>query len=128
MRRISRLLSLGLWLWGAAGADAFAMEYKAKQLRDPFGDLAPHPSADRPVESERLISELELQGVVIGGEEGPRAIVSGRIVKVGSKLKIGEVTAISQKGVTVRYEGKDYLLKRKGKKPDENKFSEQKPV
>ena len=108
------LIALILACWTIA-PELLAIEYKAKGLRDPFSDLTPPPVAEKPEENEELVSALELHGIVFGGSE-PRAIVNGQIVKVGSKLRIGTVESISKEGVTVRYNGRDFLLKRKEKK------------
>ena len=102
-------------IWGQAALWA-GVEYKAKGLRDPFGGVASAPSVPEKSEAgEEVISALEIQGLMVGGSE-PLAIVNGQVVKVGSKLKVGEVGRISKEGVVVLFHGKEFILKRREKK------------
>ena len=117
MRRgilVLAMITVGCLTWHLR--DSFAIDYTAGDLRDPFSDLAPPLTQDKAGEDiPKLISALQLQGIVIGGSE-PRAIVDGKIVKAGSKLSIGEVASISKEGVMVSYNGSNYLLKQSEKK------------
>ena len=115
MKRAFFFLTLFFLVFASLGREAYAVEYDAGDLRDPFSDLEAPKEPDRVVENKELIDALELQGIVFGGNE-PRAIVNGKVVKAGSKLNVGEVAKISKEGVTVRYDGKEYLLKRSDKK------------
>lgn len=106
-------MMLSLFVFGCAGwrqHELFAVEYTAGSLRDPFSDLTPPQVVSSTLGEDipALVSALQLQGVVVGTGES-RAIIDGKIVRVGNKLKIGEVANISKEGVTVSYNGVNYF-------------------
>lgn len=89
-------------------ASARAVEYTGKDYRDPFGVSGSAANLKDEIASMRLT----LEGVLWNTTE-PRAIVSGKIVKVGGTLNGIEILDIGREGVKMRYKGQEFYLRKR---------------
>ncbi len=89
---------------------ADAVEYTGRQYRDPFSSLRPE-AAQKKEQPPAFSAEVE---GILWNAESPMAILSGKVVRVGSRIGGAEVIRIERDGVTVRVNGEDRLLSRKG--------------
>lgn len=105
---IRRLTILPLMLVMTLPGPASAVEYTGKVHRDPFGETVSATS----VKDEIGAMGLTLEGVVWNTAE-PRAIVSGKIVKVGGRLNGIEILDIGREGVKMRYKGQEFYLRKR---------------
>ncbi|OGW90507.1 MAG: hypothetical protein A3D28_05445 [Omnitrophica bacterium RIFCSPHIGHO2_02_FULL_63_14] len=96
----------------AAAAEAKEIPYAGSGLRDPFENLDPLPAQEKAGPAAKGFTPV-LEGV-LWNTEPPRAIISGQIVQVGSRVGTAEVIKIEKHGVTLVYNGKETLLSRKG--------------
>ncbi len=94
-----------------------AVEYTGHTHRDPFSD--PRQAAasggapvDTAAQQERQLAATPVQGILFSSGES-RAIVDGKIVKVGSRVGAGRIVAIDRDGVTIELNGKNFTLKPK---------------
>ncbi len=96
---------------------ATAVEYTGRKYRDPFADPRQAPisttSVDTAAQQERQLAATPVQGILYSTEQ-PKAIVGGKIVRVGSKVGPGEVSRIDRDGVAVVFNNKEFVLKSKG--------------
>ena len=102
-----RALFLAILLWSET---AGAVDYTGRQYRDPFSSL--RPEATQKKEQPKVFS-AEVEGI-LWNAESPMAILSGKVVRVGSRIGEAEVIRIERDGVTVRVNGEEKLLSRKG--------------
>ena len=94
---------------------AYAVEYKASSLRDPFQSVINETVAVQPLQNQNqpaAAPRWSLDGVVWDSDR-PQAIVDGRIVEVGSKIGDAQVIAIDKQGVQLRSAGKGFYLRMK---------------
>ena len=116
-----------IFLLGGAHLLRAEVRYTASALRDPFGG---QPDIQKPVDESALVEKrlqaLTIQGVV-ASEKNPRAIINGRIYRVGSEPVPGvRITRIDKNGVYVMAGLREVLLNRqtqttKGKGADATK-------
>ncbi|MCG3176040.1 MAG: hypothetical protein MOGMAGMI_00978 [Candidatus Omnitrophica bacterium] len=85
-----------------------AAQYTGRAHRDPFDETTSVSS----VKDEIGAMGLTLEGVVWNTAE-PRAIVSGKIVKIGGRLNGIEILDISREGVKMRYKGQEFYLRKR---------------
>ncbi len=122
-------LSMLVLLLGSAGLLRAEVHYTASSLRDPFGG---QPESQKPVDESLLVEKklrtLIIQGVV-ASVKNPRAIINGKIYRVGSEPMPGiRIARIDKDGVYVMAGQKEVLLNRqtqtiKGKTADAIKKS-----
>ncbi|GEM_PF-2767002 len=81
-----------------------------RAVRDPFNfsGAGPVQKTDKPKQTG-----YTLEGIVWMSDR-PQAIVNGKIVERGSKLDNAEILDIDEKGVKMRVDGKELLLKPRG--------------
>jgi hypothetical protein len=109
------VIVVALWLSAALLFFAVPVEaevrYTAASLRDPFGgqtDLT--PKAEDPSAADRRVQSLLIQGMV-ASPKNPRAIINGKIYRVGSEPVPGvKITRIDKNGVYVQTGQKEVLL------------------
>lgn len=89
----------------------WAVEYTGSALRDPFNARS---AASQSVTEQKTAAEFKLQGIVWNTPK-PRAIVNGSMVKIGSIVDGAEVVRIERDGVTLRSQGREFILGQKGK-------------
>ncbi len=94
------------------------VEYKADQLRDPFGtqdiekEVAKEEVLPEEEYSDEPLPELEVQGVVWGNI--PQAIINGQVVGLGDTVSGVRVQDIDKNCVTVIYGNKQHRLSPSG--------------
>jgi hypothetical protein len=97
---------------------SFAEEvrYTGAAFRDPFGGQArPNPADNNNARLDQQIKSMTIQGLLLAGKNS-RAIIDGRIYRIGSVLGAGRVTRIDQDGVTITINGKETIIKPKIRK------------
>lgn len=99
------------------------VRYTASSLRDPFGGQPDtHKKFDESSMVEKRLQALTIQGVVASAKN-PRAIINGKIHRVGSEPSPGiRITRIDKDGVYVMAGQREVLLSKqvqntKGKMP-----------
>ena len=105
---------------------AAQVSYTAAGGRDPFAaPFVQKKSAEDPGAMETRLQSFTIQGV-LASSKNPRAIINGKIYRVGNELASGiKITKISKEGVFVMIGGKETLINRakpttKGKSANEN--------
>ncbi len=88
----------------------YAVEYTGRSLHDPFGDSSSSPGPS--VKEEITGMSLSLEGLV-WDSKNPAAIISGKVVKIGSKIKDAEVLDINKEGVKMRYKSQEFDIRLK---------------
>lgn len=102
----------------AAAAPASA--YTAQELRDPMKSLLPAPPAPDVADAGETVGALvetpepalppvALQGLWWGVPQ-PKAIIDGKLYRVGDELHGGKITAITRDGVLVELGGQRFQL------------------
>lgn len=90
-----------------------AVEYKAKDLRDPFLELGENvqlPSGEpAPTKGPVTPPPLKVQGLIWGGNF-PQAIINDSVVKVGDTIKEARIINIDRNGVVVEFQGQEFNL------------------
>lgn len=105
---IVMLLSVG----ASAQDDAFV--YDSKNKRDPMWPLVSNVGAIVNYDSDYIISDLSLEGVMMGEtQEKSLAIINGRIVKFNDKIGVYQVVEITNDTVVLTKEGQKFTLKLK---------------
>ena len=90
------------------------IEYKAAGLRDPFEGPSVKKSEYVERAAEQKVSRMPLpnliiQGLIWGGGI-PQAIINDNVVKVGDTMQGAKILSIAKDGVTVLFEGAQYIL------------------
>jgi hypothetical protein len=89
-----------------------AFQYDGHGKRDPFWSLVSGGGAIRYYEkTETSISDLQLEGVMVGGEN--LAVINGKVLKVNDKIGEFSIKAIRQDRVILERGGSDFELKLK---------------
>lgn len=107
-------LSIALCFCAALPAQA-EVKYTASLLRDPFALQmdAPKPGIDEPDGLVKKVLLWTVQGVV-ASQTNPRAIINGKIYRIGAEPIPGvKVTRIDKDGVYVSVGQKEVLLNRR---------------
>lgn len=116
------VLAVGLVCLPAAAEEA--VEYTASDTRDPFGSLLPAPpqpqqpavdTGNAPAPGPVNVDFLNVSGVIWNAAKS-QAIINGAVVNVGSDIDGAVVTAIDHAQVSVRYQGREFVLTTQAKK------------
>ena len=86
-----------------------AVDYTGGNSSDPFFYEETEKNSDR-IENSGAQGPMVLQGIV-WDVQSPKAIVSGKVVAVGSKIGDTEVIEINRTGVRMRTSGREFTLK-----------------
>ena len=110
----ARVLPLVLFFPLASALGAAAQEqsfvYNDHGKRDPFWPLVTAEGSVLSYDTDFLISELHLEGVVIGAGGKNAAIINGKIVQVNDNLGEFVVTEISSGSVVLIKDGERFEL------------------
>ena len=105
LMRVARLVFVSSLYFTAA----YAVDYTGSDFNDPFFYEETEKNSDR-IEAGGSEGPMVLEGVV-WDVESPKAIVSGKVVTVGSKIAGAEVIGIDKTGVRMRTSGREFTLK-----------------
>ncbi len=86
-----------------------AAEYKAEGFDDPFKEEAEGLKQEEKKEERKPLPELIIQGIVWGGGF-PQAIINNKVVRVGDTIAEARVVDISNKGLILSFQGRQYNL------------------
>ena len=91
------------------------IEYRAQDLRDPFGYLISfeeEAEEEGPLDFEEGVEvpTLSVEGMIWGGKI-PLAIINEQVVGVGDTIEGFKVLKIEKQGVTLLRKGKAYIVK-----------------
>lgn len=113
MIRIGLVFAVFLILLIVPAAQAAKIEYTGESGRDPFSSPFEQKRVVESAEAnEKKLQTLVVQGIV-ASSSNPRAIVNGKIYRVGNELLPGvKVTRIEKEGVFVLSGEKETLLTR----------------
>ena len=95
------------------------VRYTSDSLRDPFSLTVGRrsPAVDEPALTETNLRGLTIQGILASVKD-PRAIIDGKIHRVGSEVAPGaKIVRIEKNGVTVLSGQKEILLVQTKRKP-----------
>lgn len=96
----------------ASAQDAQGFNYKDNGRRDPFWKLISQSGAINNYESELMVSDLSLQGIM-SGAAGNIAMINGKIVKVNDKVGQFVITEITDDWVLLQHDQQVFKLKLK---------------
>lgn len=110
---LTTLLFVTFFFFSAFPAQAAAVTYTGAEGRDPFSSLLEQKKMiEDPNLEEKKLRSLVVQGLVASAAN-PRAIINGKIYRVGNDLLPGiKVTRIQKEGVFVMIGEKETLLSR----------------
>ncbi len=101
---------LALLLLTTAPAQSAEIRYTGMSGRDPFAAPLARKTGEDPSASEKKLRAFVVQGVVASAAN-PRALINGKIYRVGSELLPGaKITRIVKAGVYVTSGEKEILL------------------
>jgi Tfp pilus assembly protein PilP len=90
-----------------------AVQYTASNLRDPFESLLTSEilqSQNKDTTPEKInLPGMKVQGVTWGGRF-PQAIINNKVLKVGDTVEGAKIVEIENNGITVLFDGKQYLI------------------
>jgi hypothetical protein len=90
------------------------VEYEGASYRDPFLGEKKEPEASLADQQKTdEIGSLQLDGIA-WSPRGSQAILSGQMAGVGDTVAGAEIVAITKNSVTLKYKGKEIILKEKG--------------
>ena len=95
------------------------VRYTGDSLRDPFSltVVRRNPAVDEPALTETNLRGLTIQGILASVKD-PRAIIDGKIHRVGSEVAPGaKIVRIEKNGITVLSGQKEILLVQTKRKP-----------
>ena len=109
----STVLSLmTLLILTAAPAQSAEIRYTGMSGRDPFAAPVDRKTGEDPSAAEKKLRSFVIQGIVASADN-PRALINGKIYRVGSELLPGaKITRIVKAGVFVMSGDKEILLGR----------------
>lgn len=100
-------------LCGTVAAQAAPFVYKDGGRRDPFWPLVNSSGGIISYNKSLTMSDMSLQGIMLGTGEDNAAIVNGMIVKKGDKIGVFTVKRITANSVIFEKDKKEFILKLK---------------
>ncbi len=118
MRKVKKIIFILVCLLSAPSVYLYAQGYTSSHLGDPFQAIYPKKIAlkikveEKKIEAEEIIipPEIIVEALVAGGR-APRAIVGGKILKIGEKIAGTDaiLTKINKDGIEVLYKLKNFF-------------------
>jgi len=85
-----------------------ALKYTSDNLRDPFTlNLPQAPAASA---QPKALPQFKVDGF-IWGSSIPQAIINGKVYGVGDTVESAKITKIDKTGVTILFNGSNYVIK-----------------
>ena len=101
---------MGLMFVQSARADYEPLSYNDHGRRDPFQPLVSTSGAIINIAGDLLISDMELQGIMLDPSGSSLAIINGMIVKLNGMLGSYYVTKIEKNSVTLQKGNEIFVL------------------
>ena len=105
-----------LLMTGVVTASAAEMRYTGADLRDPFVTLSQEKPVDEFLLVEQRLKSMNVEGLLLS-PTNPRAIIGGKIYRIGSVLDVGKISRIDKEGVAVTVNGREVVIEQKIRKP-----------
>jgi hypothetical protein len=104
------ILIIGVFLAGSVCAEEAEFAYDDHGKRDPLWRLVSPSGAIISYETDILVSDMILEGIIYGQGKNSLAIINGEIVEAGAKLGPYIVIAIEEKGVLLKKGQEKFVL------------------
>jgi len=104
------ILNLGL---PAFAEDAQIFAYDDHGRRDPFWPLVSPGGAIINYETDLMISDMILEGIIIGADNKNLAIINGVVVKSQDKIGLFTIKSVEKDSVVLQKEEEEFTLKLK---------------
>ena len=102
-----------LFFWAMTAYAQQPFEYDDHDKRDPFWNLVLTGGSIENYETDFLVSDLNLEGIVAGSDGGNVAIINGRIVKAGDTVGNFVVKEIKKDSVVLNNDQEKFELRLK---------------